>query len=204
MLSLYGSGQSRSLRVVWALEEAGQTYTYHPVKLGSKPSDEYLALNPQGKVPTFIDDSHAEPLVLNESAAAVSYIASLAPEKNLVPTNPVDRAYYDEICFFILSDLEQPLWSNGKHRFVLPEQHRIPEMLETANFEFKRSLSALKHHLGDKQYIVNNTFSMADVLLTQTLLWAQAFKFELPEFTLQYIANITQREAFKRAIEATS
>lgn len=202
MLTLYGSGQSRSLRVVWALEEAGLEYNYQPVKLGTKPSAEYFALNPQGKVPTLVDDNGEVPLVLNESAAAVSYIATLAPEKALIPTDAKARAYYDEICFFILSDLEQPLWSNGKHRFVLPEEHRIPKMLETATWEFKRSLKALKHHMADKQYIVNNEFSMADVLLVQTLLWAKAFKFELPEFTHDYIERVSQREAFKRALAA--
>lgn len=202
MLTLYGSGQSRSLRVVWALEEAGLEYNYQPVKLGEKPSAEYFALNPQGKVPTLVDDNGEVPLVLNESAAAVSYIATLAPEKALIPTDAKARAYYDEICFFILSDLEQPLWSNGKHRFVLPKEHRIPQMLETATWEFKRSLKALKHHMADKQYIVNNQFSMADVLLVQTLLWAKAFKFELPEFTHAYIERVSQREAFKRALAA--
>ena len=204
MLTLYGSGQSRSLRVVWALEEAGLAYNYQAVKLGSKPSAEYLQLNPQGKVPTLVDDSHAQPLVLNESAAAVSYIASLAPEKQLIPTDPVARAKYDDFCFFILSDLEQPLWSNGKHRMVLPEAYRIPEMLETANWEFKRSLGALQHMMGEKKYMIEDQFTMVDVLLGQTLLWAKAFKFNMPDFTLNYIEHIMQRDAFKRAQHAVA
>jgi len=54
MLTVYGCPNTRSTRVVWALEDAGADYEYVRIDLragaGWKP--EYLALNSGGKVPT--------------------------------------------------------------------------------------------------------------------------------------------------------
>jgi glutathione S-transferase len=77
MIPLYGRGQSRSFRALWAIEKSGLDYEYINVQRG-------------GDVPSHLD------------------IAL--------------RARYDEIAFFVMSDLEQPLWSIGKHQFVLTGQ----------------------------------------------------------------------------------
>jgi len=79
-MKLYGSGQSRSFRCLWALEEAALDYEYIQVKFGSSDengtqSDHYKNVNSQGKVPTLIN----EDLILTESAAIVNYIGTLAP-----------------------------------------------------------------------------------------------------------------------------
>ncbi len=60
MSLLYGSGQPRSFRVLWALEEANMPYEYRKVKFGSEgingtKSEEYRSFNSQGKVPTLVD-----------------------------------------------------------------------------------------------------------------------------------------------------
>src|SRR5262249_12843399 len=55
---------------------------------GEMRSAEYLAKNPNGKVPTIDDDG----FVLFESCAILSYLASKRPERGLVPTDPKERA----------------------------------------------------------------------------------------------------------------
>ena len=106
MLTLYGSGQSRSFRALWALEESGLSFVYQPVQIGSREqsgtqTDSYKQLNYQGKVPCLMDDE----LIVNESGAIINYIATCVPEKQLIPIDDLAlRAYYDEICFFVLSD----------------------------------------------------------------------------------------------------
>lgn len=205
MISLYGSGQARSFRGLWALEESGLDFEYHHVRIGQ--SDEggsrhpsYLAMNSQGKVPTLVHDD----LVLTESAAIVSYIAALVPEKRLVPDETLAaRARYDEFCYFVLTDLEQPLWNTGKHRFVLPEEHRIPAMFETTKWEFKRSLAALSYYLDDQVYVLSDRFTCADILLAQTITWAERFEFELPQKYIAYRDRLYQRPACQRALEKT-
>ncbi|VAW82746.1 Glutathione S-transferase [hydrothermal vent metagenome] len=140
MTILYGNGQSRSFRALWALEEANMRYEYKHVDLGlggegSAPDKKYLSLNSQGKVPVLTDGD----LVLTESAAILNYIAALKPSSHLVPENdPALRARYDQISFFVLSELEQPLWTSGKHRFALPEKVRVLAVLDTAHWDLAR------------------------------------------------------------------
>ncbi|AMO58070.1 hypothetical protein GZ77_20315 [Endozoicomonas montiporae] len=206
MISLYGSGQARSFRALWALEEAELDYQYHHVKIGQPDEGgtrhpSYLSLNAQGKVPTLV---HGD-LVLTESAAMVNYIASLAPEKQLAPLDDnAMRAKYDEFCFFVLSDLEQPLWTAGKHRFVLPEKYRVEAIFNTVLWELKRSFNALDHHMDGQEYAVGNRFTCADILLAQTINWAVRFELDIPQKYRGYRDRLYARPACIKAAAAAT
>lgn len=204
MVILYGSGQSRSFRALWALEEAGLDYEYKQVKIGSTDkngtqTDSYRQLNFQGKVPSLRHDK----LIINESIAILNYIATLSPKAKLIPNNDIAlRAYYDEICSFVVTDLEQPLWTNGKHRFVLPKEQRVKDVLETTHLEFTKSLKALNNYIQDHQFVINEQFTMADILISHTLQWAETFKFKIPQHLLEYKSQMYARPACQRAVEA--
>jgi glutathione S-transferase len=201
MITLYGSGQSRSFRALWALEESGLAYEYRPVEIGKTSeqgtqTDDYKRLNYQGKVPSLQVDNQ----VINESLAIVNYIASLVPDKQLIPQDPEQRAYYDEICSFVVTDLEQPLWTYGKHSFVLPKELRIKEVLDVAHWEFAKSIKALSHYLNDKTYAVGEQFTAADIMVVQTLEWAERFKFDVPDKLKAYRDFHKERAAFQSSL----
>jgi len=202
-MKLYGMGKSRSFRALWALEEAGLKYDYIEIEFGSEgkngaASEEYRSLNTQGKVPTLVDDD----LVITESGAILNYIASNSTDLTLIPSNnPKTRAKYDELLCFVLSDLEQGLWTNGKHRFALPEAQRIPDILPTATWEFNKAIKALQSQFNGEGFVVGENFTMADVLLAHTLNWAESFEFDVPESLLTYKNKMYYRSACKRALE---
>jgi len=201
-MELYGMGKSRSFRALWALEEAAIDYEYVAVEFASNSnngtqSESYKALNSQGKVPTLVDDE----LVLTESGAILNYVASCSPKLELIPSDNIKRrAKYDEICCFILTDLEQGLWTNGKHRFALPVEQRVPDVLPTANWEFNKAIKALDSHFNGDGYVMGDVFTMADVLLAHTINWAESFKFEVPEKLLTYKNKMYYRTACKKAL----
>jgi glutathione S-transferase len=203
-MKLYGMGQSRSFRALWALEESGLTYEYIPVKIIADPSDPasarneaYLKLNTQGKVPTLVDRE----LVLTESGAILNHIGRTAPAAGLIPNGDLNTAArYDQLCYFILTELEQPLWSNGKHRFALPEKQRIPAMLETANFEFAKAVSTLDQLSEDNEFAMGNQFSIVDILLAQTFNWAIRFKFDVPQKYIELRDRHYQRPAVQKCL----
>ena len=116
-------------------------------------------------------------------------------ERSFIPTEAQARASYDELAYFVLTELEQPLWSNGKHRFAIPEEYRVPQMLETAKWEFAKAIRALEELVTIDEYALGNAFSFADILLAQTLDWADRFKFEVPEKYLSYRDNMFARPA---------
>ncbi|MCB1671041.1 MAG: glutathione S-transferase family protein [Gammaproteobacteria bacterium] len=206
-MKLYGFSQSRSFRALWALEEAGLDYEYIAINFGSEDgphgsrSPEYMAINPQGKVPTLIDGS----LTLTESGAMLNHIARKAPEKKLIPLHDEEMlARYENFLFFVLSDLEQPLWTNGKHRFALPEEQRVPQMLETATWEFAKAQRALHHQLEGRKFVVGDHFSAADILLAHTLNWADRFKFPVDKELLEYRDTHFQRPAAQKTLTIVS
>lgn len=205
-IKIYGMGPSRSFRALWAAEEAGIDYQYIPVAFGSAEEggaqhEIYKKLNRQGKVPAIVDDSVSGGFVLTESAAILNYFAKRSKNKQLIPDdNSIERAKYDEMCFFILSELEQGLWSKGKHSFALPEEYRVPQMLEkTIQFEFAKAQDALLHLKTNKPFAIGNHFTMADVLLGQTIAWAHNFKFEVSPELLAYKDEMFARPACIKA-----
>jgi len=194
-LTLYGLGPSRSFRCLWALAEAGLDHEFVSLDLsgsdanGAK-STEYLKLNPQGKVPSLKHDD----FVLTESAAILNYIDALA-EEQFIPSSAQDRAKYDELAFFVLSELEQPLWTTGKHKFAIPEEHRVEQVLETAKWEFDKALNAFSKLVDINDFVLGDSFTFADILVAQTFNWADRFGFDVPDEYLQYRDTMYAREA---------
>ena len=201
MLVVYGFPNSRSSRVVWAMEEAGVEYEYVHVdlKAGAGWQPEYLALNAGGKVPTLVDGD----FVLFESGAICSYLGDRFPATGLTPAaGSLERARYNQWCYFVMSELEQPVWTIGKHTFVLPERWRVPAVLDTARWEFSVAARILAEGLGRREFIVGDRFTAADILIAHTLAWARAFKLPLEHDNLEaYFARLLARPAWIRARE---
>ncbi len=201
MLELYGYPRSRSFRVLWALEESGLDYRYHPVDLlkGEGQTAEYLKLNPSGKVPLLVDGE----LALSESAAICTYLGDKHPESGLVPRpGTAERARYDQWCYFVLTELEQPLWTAGRHRFIYPDEKKVPAVVEIVPWEFGKAAAVLGKGLAGRDYLVGESFTMADILAAHTLNWARAFKVPHGIRALDdYQERICARAAFSRARE---
>jgi glutathione S-transferase len=173
-IKLFGCPNTRSMRAAWALEEVGAKYDYVKLDLrkGEGRSTHFLAVNPGGKVPTLVDDA----VVISESGAIVTYIGERFPGSGLVPplSQPASRAANFEWCFFVLSELEQPLWTIAKHRFALPPDWRVQSIEATAVKEFQRAIDVAATRLGDREFTVGAHFTAADILLSHTISWAKS------------------------------
>ena len=199
MLQLFNFPKTRGFRVTWMLEELETDYEFKLVPFGANgfASEDYLKINPAGKVPALRDGD----LVLTESAAIVTYLGDKFPEKQLVPpAGTAARAKYDQWCYFVLTELEQPLWTKGKHTFIFPPDKRVPAVIETAQWEFQKALNILSKGLEGNKYILGDSFSAADILIGHTLTWAQTAK-QPVEFqnVTDYAELILGREALQRA-----
>ncbi|MDP1717964.1 MAG: glutathione S-transferase N-terminal domain-containing protein, partial [Burkholderiales bacterium] len=103
MLKTFGMANSRSMRVVWALEEIGAEYEYVKVDLfkGEGRSPAYLAINPAGKVPVLVDGD----FTLTESVAILNYLGEKFPASGLAPAfdQLQARGEFHRWCCFVLS-----------------------------------------------------------------------------------------------------
>ncbi len=190
MLKLYACPQTRATRITWMLEELGVDYEYTKIDLmkGAGRQPEYLKINPGGKVPALIDGD----LLLTESAAICTYLGDKYPEAGLVPEpRTAARAHYDQWCFFALSELEQPLWTMGKHQFAIPEKYRVPAIMETAQWEFSVALKTLSQGLSEQTFILGDHFSAADIIISHILAWARTAKLPLNHDNLNAYADRT-------------
>ena len=201
MIKLYGSFPSRSNRVMWALEELEQPYDFIEIDFaaGDAGSDEFLALNPAGKVPVLVKDD----LVLTESGAICTYLGDCFPDKNLTPTaGSNDRAKYGQWMYFAQSELEQPLWTKAKHKFALPKEYRVADINAATEYEFSKALDLLSQGLSNQEFMLGDQFSMVDIMITHTLIWARNARMDLVHDNLKaYMKKNLSREACQRLKE---
>jgi glutathione S-transferase len=96
--------------------------------------------------------------------------------------------------------LEQPLWTLSKHTFALPEKYRVPEIMDTTRWEFARAATVFAAGLGEREFIVGDTFSVADILIANTLNWARARNVDVQPTSLNaYADRMLARPALLRA-----
>lgn len=204
MIQIYGPVRSRAFRCLWLLEELNVEYEHISLNLlkGEQKSDEFLRLNPAGKVPVFVE----EDLILTESGAICNYLADrYAPGQWIPESGTRERARYDQWMYFCLTELEQPLWTMGKHKFALPEKYRIQEMLSVAQYEFGQALGLLNQALEDREYIVGGRFTTADLFIAQTMDWAERFSVDLKYPRLQdFVTQARSRGAYQRVYRLAS
>ncbi len=198
---VYGYPNTRSLRVIWLMEELGLEYQYHFVDLlkGEAQSPEFLAINPAGKVPAL----KTEGGIITESLAIMNYLCALKPEAELIPgLSPFRRAHYDQWCSFALTELEQPMWTISKHKFALPKEYRVPDVIPAAQYEFQKALGLLSKGLGSNKYILGEQFTAADILLGHSLFWGVSFKQKIEQENINdYIGRLGVRTALNTAME---
>lgn len=202
MITLYGTPRSRALRVSWLLEELGIDWTFSFINFskGDNRSDSFLALNPSGKIPVITD----EDLVLTESAAISQYLAEKYGNGRFLPTpGTASAGHYHQWVSFIICELEQPLWTMGKHKFALPDEQRQPNILPVAKWEFDKAATLAEAMMSDTHYLLGDELSVADILLAHTLMWATVFEQTLPPKLTAFRDRLQTRPALAKALAKT-
>ena len=166
-ITLYEYGPSRSKQARWALLECGLEFKVIG-GLEILHSEELKKVNPMGKVPAVT--INGEPLF--EAAAICTYLADLVPEKGLIaPSGTRERALHLQWVSFALTEMEAYLWSNARNTFVLPKEQRKKDLFEQNNKAFVHAAKVLDKVLADKDYLINNRFSVTDILVGFTVNW---------------------------------
>ena len=172
MIKLYGQAPTRALRVHWLLNALGLEFEEVPVNIleGENHRPEFLKLNPAGKVPVLVDGD----TVLTESSAIQLYLAEKFPQAGLIPQGLKERAEMYQWIFFLVSEIEQPLWRIARNSSPLyPEHEHQPLDVKIATRECLSMVAVLEKHMQGRQYLVGDRVSVADMNAAYTLGWAQ-------------------------------
>ncbi len=197
MYTLIGSPSSRAFRVLWMLEELELEYE---LVRAAPQSAEIRAINPSGKVPALKIGEE----VLIDSTAICTHLVD-HHQKFTFPAGSVQHAKMMSLIFFVLDELERPLWNTAGHRFATPEEVRVPDAIQSAHWIYGRGLKNLTKRFGEGPFLCGEAFTVADVMLGHVLGWARAFKFEdPPEPIAEYFSRLRSRPAYLRAKELRS
>jgi glutathione S-transferase len=170
MLQLYGNPRSRAMRCLWMLEEMGRPYQL--IEKSTKADDlqgvEYRRLNPNARIPTLVDGD----LVLWESMAINLYLA----QKYKGPMHcagPEVLGLAAQWSFWGMLEMEALLLDLLWHRAALPEFARDASNAERDELLLKRPLGVLNGALVGREYLVSNSFTVADLNVAAILVWGK-------------------------------
>jgi glutathione S-transferase len=165
---------------------------------GEHKQRDYLALNPNGAVPTLVDGD----FVLTESRAIMQYLASKKPESGLIPKDEQARAdsvrwqFWDAAHFspqlgaLTFEKIIKPMLGLGE-----PRQDKIDE----AFVNLRRFGAVLDERLEGREYLVGNSLTIADLTISCSLMYAKPTDAPLGDFpNLQsWFARIGDLAAWK-------
>ena len=183
----FAQGLVRDLRVRWALEEAGWPYEERLVDQQSKNSPEYRKLQPFGQVPAFEEDG----LALFESGSIVLHIAERSPA--LMPADESSRARVKTWMFAALNSIEQHIQNLTEIDLFNADKAWAKERRPAVEQRVKTRLGELSAAIGEREYLVADRFTAADLLMTSVL--------RIPR-TTPLVAEVANVEAYRLRCEA--
>ena len=190
-------GAGRPPRVRWALEEAGAPYEYVVLTKAEGRSDEHAARHPLMRVPALESDTGT----LFESAALCLQIADLYPEAGLIPAIATHaRGQVYQWSFFAMTELEPAVL---RAYIETHETTPDPEAVAKAEARLAKAADALAGALDGHDYLVDDRFTIADVVMGGVLHSARHLEAMPDSPTLvAYLARLDGREAKQRAYAA--
>ncbi len=126
---------------------------------GQHKEDWYAALNPYSKVPTLVVGD----LALYESAAILSYLEANHPAPALVPSDARGRALVDMHVRLCDAHLGRHAGAVLFPKRFLPEAKWDRQAMEAGRKEIDRHLAIVERELGDRHYLVGESFTLADI-----------------------------------------
>ncbi len=191
-----GKGQSRDVRVRWALEEVGEPYDVRLVSFSDMKQPAHRALHPFGQIPTFEDGD----LALFESGAIVLHIAER--HGGLLPDDANARARAIAWMFAALSTLEPPIVELGMAMLFERDKSWYAPRLPMLEERVRQRLSELSARLGEADWL-DGAFSAGDLLTVTVLRRLNATNIlnGYPSLAA-YVGRGEARPAFRRAFDA--
>jgi len=198
MIKLYHAPFTRSIRILWLLEELGVPYQLERVAF-QPPKLPFSQPTPYGKVPAIEDGD----VVMFESGAILEYILERYGNGKLAPApGSPERGAFLQWVHFAEATAYPPIGTIVWHTFYQPEAERIPAVVTDARARLDRALEVVEKELAGRDYLLASGFSAADVMLGVSLLIMRRLQSLDPKFTklAGYLARLEKRPALQKAL----
>ncbi|MCS6925322.1 MAG: glutathione S-transferase family protein [Candidatus Binatia bacterium] len=201
MITLYTFHLSTNGRKVhMALEEAHAAYTITPVNLmkGEQKNPDYLKLNPNGKVPTIVDNG----VVMWESIAILLYLAEKFPAANLLPTAAAERARAFQWLVWQPTTFSAPVSALFRQLRFTAEGQRDQTVIDQARAEVAKNAEILAGGLQGREYLAG-TCSIADIAFLPYLHVLHELGIPLPSELEAYYKRLAARPSWGKVLAYT-
>lgn len=201
MLKLYTWNTPNGQKPALLLEELELEYqvTMIDISAGNQFTDDYVAINPNSKIPALVDDNTR----IFESGAILQYLAE--KERRFLPESGQARATVLAWTYWQVGGFGPMI---GQWGHFLNASEQLPYAIERYLSETLRLFEILDKQLDNSAYVAGDSYSIADMMIFP---WAQGgLKFldnaaanRLPalENTRRWIGKIDDRPATRRAFE---
>ena len=163
MLDLYYWPTSNGRKITIMLHEVELPYTIIPVnfKIGEQYAPDYLAINPNSKIPAIIDHDPiggGAPLTIFESVAILIYLAEKSGR--LMPKDARDRYGVMQWAIFQAASIG-PMFGQMAYFHDYADE-KMPAALDRYTNEVRRLYKVLDRRLGESEYLAGD-YSVADI-----------------------------------------
>jgi GSH-dependent disulfide-bond oxidoreductase len=198
MLKLHTWTTPNGYKPIIMLEELGLPHELIPVNIGKGAQHDpaYLKLNPNGRIPTLIDEEGERRTVIFESGAILFYLAEKTRE--LLPTEGDGRYQAMSWLMFQMGGVGPML---GQAGHFLRASEKIPYAIDRYVNETRRLYGVLDGRLGEAEYLAGD-YSIADIATFPWVQKPQFFGLSLDEFpnVKRWVEAIAARPAVQRAL----
>jgi GSH-dependent disulfide-bond oxidoreductase len=183
MIQLYTWGTPNGKKVSIMVEEVGIPYEVHAINLqkGGQHKPDYLAINPNNKIPAIIDTEgpDGKPLTLFESGAILIYLAEKTGK--LWPKDMRKRYEVIQWLMFQMGGVG-PMF--GQANYFFRAQEKVPQAIDRFHKEALRLYTVLDKQLGQQEFLAGD-YSIADIA-TYPWVW----RHEMHQVQLEQFPNV--------------
>ena len=201
MITVYHSPGTRGIRAIWLCEELDIEYVVKRIDFSKeyRMSEDWLNINPLGKVPSLRDGS----LLMFESCAMMQYLLDRYGKGQLQPLpGSLDHALFLQWLWFSEATFARPIGEIVNHRREFPGDLEYPDVVEEMKSRTIKCTLAVDNALQDRDFILGNEFSAADISLGYTIRAAKrVLGVKLADRVESYFDTLSRRVGFKVAVD---
>jgi glutathione S-transferase len=169
VIKLYHAPRTRSIRILWLLEELRIPYELATPAF-KPPRSSFEQDTPSGKFPVIEDGA----LVMFESGAILEYLIERYGEGRLAPAAASrERGPYLQWVHFAEATAMPPVTDLTRHTLFVPVAERVPKIAEDGRVRVTNALDVLERALDGREYLVGTELSGADVMTGYFLMAAR-------------------------------
>jgi len=183
-------------KVLWFIAELGLDRVHVDIgsTTGDLHGDEFLAMNPHGRVPVIMDND----CYVWESNTILRYLASTYGREAYWVESPYGRSLIERWMDWELASLQPDFLSLFWKFYRTPEDKRDSEAIAAALTRCERNLTILDAHLESSDYVAGPQFSLADICVGTSFYRLFNMGIELPEWgnVSDWYHKLTARPAY--------